>query len=1157
MRKDVRFSNLDVVANGPRYRFYCGTPITTKDGVNIGSLAVMDTQPRESLTEDEERCLGETAAHIMKYLELNREAIEGRQARRMGYALSSFVAGKTSLREGAEGQIFTKRSFTDARYGIDEVVRNQPARTPLKPSRARGKRKRTSGDRKNHSPLSSTSSSDCKTPATSPKDENGPAPETEELDSRSHSKTFARAANLIREALELGDDGGVLFVGVTAESTIPTLLSDVKASMVDDSTSTGDEFQPEKVANAKLAELVQSPTFMKHSRSIPASTLASSMKTTPLLEGDGLPGQGRMKLDSEVVNYFVGRYPGGRLLLLEEDDGKSSSDETVQEIELQQGTKSTRVRRRVAEIEFLRRAFPDARQLLMTPLWDSREGRISSACFVWSSTQTRLFSTRHELSYLTSFCQTLMAECSRLDAMMADKQKSDFVGTISHEMRSPLHGILASVEFLTDSDLSSFQESIIQTIEACGKTLLDTINHVLDFSKINSFEKNWQASNKYKDKIHHRTRTAKPDPLGGSTLATSAPPLLQLFGVTDVSVVLEEVIEGITAGASYNHSIDLTDTSKAARGRGPKSGAGTHESVQASSESDAVEVILDVEPGDWVFMTQPGAVRRIIMNIFGNAIKYTTHGSVKVRLELKGQDMVFTVTDTGKGISSKFLKSRLFMPFAQENTLAPGTGLGLSICKSIITMLGGNIDVNSRVNSGTTVQVSLPLVRPNHGRSAGHTPCSRDGSAASSSVFSATDNTIPEIRNHAMKCRVALYKSPEADQHLSTQELGSVLEKYVTRWFGLQLVQVKSANVIILEEKDLQLFTRQYTSMLEKVAIVVLCNDTSRRSQALTTEGLQLTRARVMDYLAKPVGPHKLAKAVRACLNKLEGPDFAAFANTPGLPTPGPKPEISDGMEKLTLGKLGDKDRIVVQATEVLSASQTSQHAQKALRSPRVEEPRTINDEGSYPFPQVPVNSNTPRTSSLNTVSTSSLVSPASQSMGTSMGTSEASEEPTSMSPQLLEPTNPRMLVVDDNAINLKLLHTFLKKRKCSRVSLAENGVVAVDVFTSAPLDEPYEIVFMDVSMPVMNGFEATRAIRDFEDKNNVRCPAMIIALTGLASGRDQAEGFASGCDIYLTKPVSFKEVGRLLDNWAANQRRNVNGDAMESQSTHQRPLTT
>ena len=81
--------------------------------------------------------------------------------------------------------------------------------------------------------------------------------------------------------------------------------------------------------------------------------------------------------------------------------------------------------------------------------------------------------------------------------------------------------------------------------------------------------------------------------------------------------------------------------------------------------------------------------------------------------------------------------------------------------------------------------------------------------------------------------------------------------------------------------------------------------------------------------------------------------------------------------------------------------------------------------------------------------------------------------------------------------------------------------------------------------MPVMNGFEATRAIRDIEEArshNNTGkahglpySPALIIALTGLASSRDQSEAFTSGVDLFMTKPVSFKEVGRLLDNWEAH----------------------
>jgi CheY-like chemotaxis protein len=72
--------------------------------------------------------------------------------------------------------------------------------------------------------------------------------------------------------------------------------------------------------------------------------------------------------------------------------------------------------------------------------------------------------------------------------------------------------------------------------------------------------------------------------------------------------------------------------------------------------------------------------------------------------------------------------------------------------------------------------------------------------------------------------------------------------------------------------------------------------------------------------------------------------------------------------------------------------------------------------------------------------------------------------------------------------------------------------------------------------MPVMNGFEATRAIRSLENERDERRPATIIALTGLSSARDETEAMTSGVDLFLTKPVSLKEVSRLLDEWQPKQ---------------------
>ncbi|KFY20149.1 hypothetical protein V491_03948 [Pseudogymnoascus sp. VKM F-3775] len=122
------------------------------------------------------------------------------------------------------------------------------------------------------------------------------------------------------------------------------------------------------------------------------------------------------------------------------------------------------------------------------------------------------------------------------------------------------------------------------------------------------------------------------------------------------------------------------------------------------------------------------------------------------------------------------------------------------------------------------------------------------------------------------------------------------------------------------------------------------------------------------------------------------------------------------------------------------------------------------------------------------------------------------------------------ILAVDDNALNLLLLTRYLSKRPDDTVVSARDGLEAVAAVHAAA--DPFDIVFMDISMPGMDGFAATRAIREFEagrpDHGGSR--ARIVALTGLASKRDREEAERCGFDDFLTKPVSFKLIGRLLE---------------------------
>ena len=127
---------------------------------------------------------------------------------------------------------------------------------------------------------------------------------------------------------------------------------------------------------------------------------------------------------------------------------------------------------------------------------------------------------------------------------------------------------------------------------------------------------------------------------------------------------------------------------------------------------------------------------------------------------------------------------------------------------------------------------------------------------------------------------------------------------------------------------------------------------------------------------------------------------------------------------------------------------------------------------------------------------------------------------------------NPRVLLVDDNAINLKLLVVFAK-RQSLRYTEAVNGLEAFETYktealSSSPPTRPFDFILMDISMPVMDGLSSTRAIRKFERENGLQ-RAHIVALTGLASEKDQTDAQEAGVDMYLVKPVKFADIRRVF----------------------------
>lgn len=135
---------------------------------------------------------------------------------------------------------------------------------------------------------------------------------------------------------------------------------------------------------------------------------------------------------------------------------------------------------------------------------------------------------------------------------------------------------------------------------------------------------------------------------------------------------------------------------------------------------------------------------------------------------------------------------------------------------------------------------------------------------------------------------------------------------------------------------------------------------------------------------------------------------------------------------------------------------------------------------------------------------------------------------------------NPRVLLVDDNAINLKLLVVFAKRQKL-RYTEATNGLEAFETYkaeattrhgsgssTVSVVSRPFDFILMDISMPIMDGLASTRNIRKFEKEHNLP-RSHIVALTGLASAQDQQDAQDAGVDMYLVKPVKFADIKRIF----------------------------
>lgn len=229
------------------------------------------------------------------------------------------------------------------------------------------------------------------------------------------------------------------------------------------------------------------------------------------------------------------------------------------------------------------------------------------------------------------------------NAERANKVKDEFLANISHEVRTPLNGVMGTLQLIQETPLDSEQESYVETALNSSHNLLRVLNDLLDFSKIEA----------------------------GKLDIIEEP-----FELNDL---IEESVKLFQFQAKQNKI-----------------------NIEASIDSSVHKFYI----GDLV------RLRQILFNLIGNSIKFTESGSIKIEvysLPYKDPDkerLFFSVKDTGVGISDDKI-DYIFKSFTQvDGALSrkyQGTGLGLPIVKRLVSLMGGNITVESEIGIGTTI----------------------------------------------------------------------------------------------------------------------------------------------------------------------------------------------------------------------------------------------------------------------------------------------------------------------------------------------------------------------------------------------------------------------------------------------------------------------
>lgn len=1024
---DDRFCTRPFVHGKPGNRFYAGVPIRTPEGINIGVYCIFDERPRDGLTGKQAKFMQDMSHTVMDYLAQRRSNDKYRRSERMVRGMGNFVEGQESL---------SVPTSPGPSYNLDDSAVTEQPLSKMPPITSRDSQNEVSRTQDSYWKVAR---GDTPSPGAKPQiasTYSSASPPTPRPNSKTHvsqvsttdiqlaeaGRVFAKAANIIRESIEVE---GVLFLDATVRSF---------GGLV------GDQHENTSRSLEGLSgdEDSGTPTQSAANREDLCNVLGFSTRDGSSIKGDRIPWQFE-GLRDKTLQRLLTRYSNGKIFNFDADgtalpgrskkkggSGESSPPPTGHSRQWSQDSmeqyRPGMRGKRWNEAAAVYQMFPGARSVAIVPLWDGRKKRWAAGGFIWTTSPTRIFAVDGELGFLKVFGLTIMAEINRMDTKAEESIKSNILGSLSHELRSPLHGLVGAVELLHDSKLDAVQQNVLHIIETSGKTLVDTINHLLDYSKINSFLET--------DKADQRDSVlGKVDSSGGKYPGKSDPRSRTL--PVELDCIVEEVVESVLAG--FSHEMVSTFAHTYANFSNYEDSANPALALRQQDDK-RVQIYLDVEPcTSWRFQTHPGAVRRIVMNLFGNSLKFTQAGFIRISLTQEipkpyqhssGAKIILTVSDSGKGISEEYLRNHLFTPFCQEDNFAPGTGLGLSLVRQIAVNLGGDINVASQVGHGTVITVSIPL-RYAEDAAESETDFVRDARrlVGEKVLLRGFETTQPSALADDSQGLGRLPGSP-----------ADFLESTLCKWLQMEVCADSGSkrndfgrpSLIVHNDYSMTIADAERIAT-EAPCPVVFISDISMAVRSFSCNLSDVAkRKRVFEFLSPPFGPRKLAKVFVHLLNQWQEARTrpnTGYSGSEALKIMSEMVTSPVEMAKESVLKKTDNgpNGKVVEVDSVTLVKVSGQAVVLETSSLKVQATQATEPFSPPPLVRAPV-------------------------MPAVMGSSAAA--PMSSLPTCKANTEPVVLIVDDNAINLKVSPILIPKHQleyyCSRSYLCSIDPIGV-----------------------------------------------------------------------------------------------------------------